>query len=100
MSGPTRFDPSRLLALRTDANLKKRALSRLAGFASETHVDALENGRLEDPKGGTLGAVADVLGCTVDYLLGRSDVAPSRDALLAAVAAAQAKAGTTVEEAG
>lgn len=63
--------PERLKQLRTDAHMTQRQLAEKAGVANES-VWSWENGRT-DPSGFYLCCLADVFGCTTDYLLGRSE---------------------------
>lgn len=63
--------PDRLKHLRTAAHLTQRQLAEKAGVAHES-VWSWENGRT-DPSGFYLCCLADALGVTTDYLLGRTD---------------------------
>ncbi|MBX3205137.1 MAG: helix-turn-helix transcriptional regulator [Labilithrix sp.] len=66
------------------AGLSARALSRLAGLASEGHVASIEAERLA-ARAETLSAIARVLGTSLDWLVNGSGTRPSDRAVRAAV---------------
>lgn len=79
----------RLAQLRLRAGLEQRVLSRLAGLKSEGAVFAIESGAIKDPQGSTVVRLAKVLGTSADYLIAGTGLAPSDEALKAAVTAAR-----------
>lgn len=83
--------PSRLRDLRTLAELESRELDRLAG-RSEGHVSMIETGRRPNPELKTARALADVLGCSIGWLLAGEGEAPGLAEVQAAVARARAAA--------
>lgn len=62
-----RFDREAMARLRTARGLSQEGLARTAGIASVT-VSKLEQGRITDPRLGTVLAVATALGCSVEDL--------------------------------
>jgi transcriptional regulator with XRE-family HTH domain len=80
--------PARLRWARETAKLSKRRLSDLAGL-DPSHVRFLESGEREDPHASTLGAIAPVLGTTVDWLAFGRGSAPDERQIHAAVATAR-----------
>ena len=65
----------RLKRLRTAAGLTQQALATKAGL-SMSAVIHIEKGRIPDPRGSTLKALAGALGVTVDELLSDEPEAP------------------------
>jgi DNA-binding XRE family transcriptional regulator len=66
----------RLKRLRTAAGLTQQALATAAGL-SISAVIHIEKGRIPDPRGSTLKALASALGTTVDALLADDPPAPA-----------------------
>lgn len=77
-----------LRAAREAAGLKARELDRLAGI-TEGHTSFIENGKITNPSTDTARALADVLGLSLDYLLGGVGQQPAENDLRAAVVRAQ-----------
>ncbi len=80
----------RLRWLREQAGLPKRTLSNLARL-DPSHVRSIEKGTRVNPQSDTVVALAEVLGCTTDWLLRGLGSPPSADVLLDAVAHAKAQ---------
>jgi transcriptional regulator with XRE-family HTH domain len=79
----------RIQGLRERTGLSARAVSKLAGLRSETHLSAIES-RLDNLEVATLSALARVFGTTIDYLANGVGAPPSDRALKSAIAEAQA----------
>jgi transcriptional regulator with XRE-family HTH domain len=62
----------RILILRRRLRLTQQELARRAGLNPNT-IARLEQGVLHDLRGQTLARLAEVLGTSTDYLLGRTD---------------------------
>jgi len=67
-----RLNTDRLRALREEHGWSQRELARLCGFG-ETQISKYEAG-VVDPSASNLALLADVLGVSADYLLGRADL--------------------------
>lgn len=80
--------PSRLKSLREQAGLARRELSLLAGL-SQSMVGQIERAEILDPGGLVLARVADVLGCSLDYLVRGVGGPPTARSMVRAVDAAQ-----------
>jgi transcriptional regulator with XRE-family HTH domain len=72
-------------------DLSARQLSVLAALASPGHVEGIESGRAPNPTTSTLRALAEALGCSLDWLVNGDDPQPTAERVQAAVAAARAK---------
>jgi transcriptional regulator with XRE-family HTH domain len=69
----------RIRELRTLAGLSARELSRLAGLPSQSHVSSLELSEGCTVQVSTIVAIAEVLGCSLDWLIvGRGKPPPLR----------------------
>ncbi len=71
MQIPIKLKAERLRALREQREWSQRELARLCGFG-ETQIRKYEAGMV-DPSATNLGLMAEVLGVSTDYLLGRTD---------------------------
>lgn len=67
---------ARLKAAREAAHLTERGLSKAAGL-SPTHVGLIESGARSTPSAETLGALADALGVSLDWLARGRGEAPA-----------------------
>lgn len=76
--------PDRLRWARETAGLSKRGLSDIAGL-DPSHVRFIEAGERPNPSVDTLGALAEKLGTTVDWLAFGRGEAPTEAAVRAAV---------------
>lgn len=76
--------PDRLRWARTVAGLSKRALSDIAGL-DPSHVRFIEAGERPNPSVDTLGALAEKLGTSVDWLAFGRGEPPTEAAVRAAV---------------
>lgn len=82
--GPRNTFSGRLRALRELAELDTRELDRLAK-RGEGHVSMIETGRRVNPELATVKALADVLGCSLGWLLAGEGEAPTAGEVKAAV---------------
>lgn len=70
------------LTLAIDATgLSDREVARLAKLSSEAHVGMIRRGNVADPKGPTLGAIAEALGISAGWLTFGEGNAPDDAAL-------------------
>jgi transcriptional regulator with XRE-family HTH domain len=73
----------RVLVLRRRKGLTQGELAKHAGVNKMT-IWRLEHNAILDVKGQVLGRMAEVLGCSTDYLLGREEEPQDRDLIEAA----------------
>jgi ribosome-binding protein aMBF1 (putative translation factor) len=72
LSGVSMVQRDRLLALRTQKGLSQEGLGKRVGKPG-SYISKLERGVLTSTTTTTLEKLADALGCSTDYLLGRED---------------------------
>lgn len=87
----------RLRVLRDRAGLSARELSSLAGLKSPNHVSHLEAG-IWTPTTRTATALAQVVGCSLDWLVNGRGEPPTDASLLVAVEAARAARAADASE--
>lgn len=80
--------PERLVWLRTTIGVSARELSARAGLSSGMW-GLLESGEKDDPRGSTLGAIAESTGTGLDWLMKGKGEAPDADDVRAASDAAR-----------
>lgn len=80
----------RLRALRKVSGLSALKLGQVAGI-SGSHVGLIESGRRKKIGSGIVAKLAEVLGCTTDYLINGTGRPPARADVLAASAKAVAR---------
>lgn len=85
--------PTRLRWTREIAGLSMRSLSDLSDL-DPSHIRLIELGDRPDPRVDTLGAIARVLGTTVDWLAFGHGTAPTAEEIAAAVDRARAAQAT------
>lgn len=82
---------SRIRALRESVGMSARELSRIARLPSETHVSLIEKKPHAPITTATAIAIADVFGCSLDWLLRGMGSAPSPRAVRRAAERARAR---------
>lgn len=75
--------PKRLKELRGEKGLSQRELAKLLNISSST-IAMYETGQ-RDPDTETLQSISEFFGCSVDYLLGRTDIRNPADEIANAV---------------
>jgi transcriptional regulator with XRE-family HTH domain len=80
----------RLLALRKSAGLNTRDVARLADL-SDALVSHIECGRIANPRTESIRSIAEVLGCSLDWLVNGEGEPPTAEHVRAAVDAARAR---------
>lgn len=86
----------RLNLLIESSRVSKLELARIAGVSSQV-IHRICTGRSTDPTARTVLAIADVTGCTTDWLLGRPVLGPTPAAIRHSI---RARGGRLMERAG